>query len=104
MKAIEQLRERLALIGATLDDGEYSLHCDAPKGYIWRANGTPTLSIHYATNSQSWLVEAIRMEMPNLKMGLEKVTDPAELAEIRHNQDDDTWGAPENAPERIEFV
>lgn len=103
MKAIEKLRKELEAIGATLDDSsDYSLHCDAPRGYVWRANQTPTLSIQYASNHQSWLMEALRYEYNNLKMGLILAT-AEELVEIRHLNDDDSWGAMENAPERIEF-
>jgi len=103
MKTIERLRAQIESIGGTLDGTPYALHFDAPRGYVWRANGTPSLTIHYATNHQSWLSEAVRLELPNLKMGLEKVTDPDMLAEIQHNNDDDSWGAPADAPERIEW-
>lgn len=103
MKLIEQLREQLRKVGAKLDDGDYALHCDAPSGYVWLANGMPSFTIHYATNRQTWLAQAIKEEMPNLKMGLEKVTDETELKEHRHNLDDDTWGAKLEAPQRIEW-
>lgn len=101
MKAIEQLKAKLERIGATLDpDCDYTLNCDAPRGYVWVATGSPTLAIHYATNSQSWLTQALREEMPNLKMGL-RLADAEELADARHNNDDDSWGAPDGSPERI---
>ena len=104
MKMINDLRKQLESIGATLDPNtDYTLNCDAPSGYVWRANRTPTLAIHYATNHQTWLAQAIREETPNLKMGLEKVTDEKELAEHRWNLGDDSWGAPADAPDRIEW-
>lgn len=103
MKLIEGIRRKLASIGGCLDpDCDYTLNCDAPKGYVWCANGTPTLSIHYANNSQSWLAEAVRSETPNLRMGLRLAT-ADELPEIRWNNDDDAWGAPEGSPERLEW-
>lgn len=103
MKAIEQLRATAAKIGVTLDVTNYSIHCDAPSGYVWLANGLPSLHIQYATNSQSWLVKAITMELPNLKMGLSKVTDEKQLSEHRWNLGDDTWAAPSNAPDKLEW-
>lgn len=105
MKLVENLRAQLRAIGATLDDSsnESALNCDAPPGYVWRANGNPNFVIHFATNQQSWLADALRAEMPNLKMGLEKVTDEKELAEHRWNLGDDSWGAAADAPERIEW-
>lgn len=106
-RLIESLRQRLARVGATLDDksSDCTLSCDAPSGYTWRANGCTCIAIHFATSRQSWLAQAIREDgLPRLKMGLQKVTDPAELAAIRHELDDDNWGAPEGAPERIEFI
>src|ERR1017187_8157155 len=104
MKIIKDLQRKLESIGATLDPQmDYTLHCDAPSGYIWRATGLPSLSIHYATNRQTWLAEEMRRELPNLKMGLEKVTDEKRMAEIRWDLDNDTWGAPADAPDRIEW-
>lgn len=103
MKLIESLRIKLAAIGATLDAGDYSLHCDAPSGYVWRANGLPSYHIHYATNSQSWLAKALREEKDSLDMGLELVTDPKDIEEHRWNLGDDNWGAPAGSPKTISF-
>lgn len=103
MKQIEQLRAALAKIGATIDATEYTLNCDAPKGYVWSANLEPNYAIHYATNSESWLTQAIKEELPALKMGLDKVTDPDELAGIQYDLDDDAWKAEEGAPEHISW-
>lgn len=103
MKVIFKLRQQLASMGATLDVSDYSLNCDAPIGYVWTANGCCAYSIPYATNSQQWLSEAIRAEMPSLKLGLRKVTDPDEIAEKRFELGDDEWGAPENAPDVIKW-
>ncbi len=100
MKSIERLRADLAAMGATLNDTPYSLHCDAPDGYVWKANGEPSYTIHYATNRQSWLMEELRYEMPNLKMGLRLAT-AEELPEIRWNLGEDEWGAAADAPETI---
>lgn len=106
MKLIDQLRKKMELIGGTLDvsNPPASLYLDAPSGYIWRATGTPTLTIHYANNvGQTWLVQAIKSEREALLMGLTKVTDPKELEDIRWNNDDDNWGAPAEAPVRIDW-
>lgn len=103
MKMIETLRAELAAMGATLDDsGGYSLHCDAPRGYVWNANGMVGFSIHYATNSESWLAEAIRAEKPALRMGL-RLADEAGRVEIEWNNDNGPWVPVPGAPERIEW-
>lgn len=105
MKLITQLREQLESIGATLDEqAEQFVVCDSPSGYVWRANGGTSLTIQYKNNGgQSWLAQALRDEMPSLKMGLEKVTEEKELVEHRWNLDDDSWGAAADAPQRIEW-
>jgi hypothetical protein len=101
MKAIEQLRQKLTAIGATLDDsGGYALHCDAPRGYVWSANGNAGLTIHYATNQQSWLAQAIRDEMPALRMGL-RLADEAEREQVEWSNDDGPWIASDDAPASI---
>lgn len=102
MKAIEQLRNQLTSMGASLDDGDYSLHCDAPRGYVWAASGMATLSIHYASNHQRWLVKALRDEMPALRMGL-RLADEDKRAEIEHNNDDGPWITEEGAALTITF-
>ena len=106
MKAIERLKAQLEKIGATLDPAtDYTLNCDTPSGYVWRANGCTCIAIHYATNRQSWLVQALREDgLPRLRMGLVKVTDERELAGWRHDLDDDTWGAPADAPGFIDTL
>lgn len=103
MKVIELLKSKLALIGATLDEGDgYVLNCDAPSGYVWRATGCHAVPIQCATNCQTWFSKAIREEMKDrLAMGLQKVTDAEELAAFRHDLGDDAWGAPTDAPDYI---
>ena len=105
MKLIEQLRANLKAIGATLDDrAEGFVVCDAPSGYVWTANGEPSLTINFANyGGQRWLAEAMRYEGKNLAMGLDKVTDKKKLADHRWNLGDDDWGAPTDAPDRIEW-
>ena len=95
MKCITELKAWLAERGATLDEqAENFLNCDTPNGHVWVANGGTSYHIDIANNGgQRWASEAIRLAMPALRMGLRKVTDPAELAEFRHLLDDDTWGA-----------
>jgi len=97
MKAIETLRGWLKeKFGADLDWNDISVFCEAPDGHVWRANNLPTLTIHYATNRESWLCQAIKEEKKNLEMGIRKVTDPAELEQIRFDLDDDNWGREAN--------
>lgn len=105
MKLIDNLKIQLTRIGATLDpDCDYTLNCDAPKGYVWRANGCTCISIHYATNRQSWLAKALQDDgLPRLKMGLEKVTDIEQLNAIQHDLGDDNWKADDNAPNIINW-
>lgn len=100
MKIIEKLKAKLALVGATLDEGDgYVLNCDAPSGYVWRASGCRAVPIQCATNYETWYTKAIKEEdKDRLAMGLEKITDPAEIAGHRHDLDDDTWGAAADAP------
>ena len=105
MKIIIQLKAQLEKIGARLDErSEYDLYCDAPSGYVWRANGCCTIAIQCASNSQSWYAKAIDEAIRNrLKMGLTKVVDPREIKRIRFELDDDSWGADASAPGRIEW-
>ena len=105
MKTLKQLRQKLAKIGATLDEqAEQFVVCDAPSGYVWKANQGTAMTIQYRNNGGGyWLPEALRQELPCLQMGLMKVTDPEHLAIIRWDLDDDTWGAAEDAPENIEW-
>lgn len=104
MKCIENLRAKLESIGASLDEGAgFTLNCDAPPGYVWRA--TDCLSVPIAirnTSGQSWAAKAIQEEEADrLAGGLRKVTDPEELAAKRHDVGEDDWGAPADAPEFI---
>ena len=103
MKLINDLRLQLNAVGASLEDDGYTLHCDAPGGYEWVDNGCTCVCIHYASNAQTWLADALRNDgMRRLHLGLRKVAQ-ADLAEHRHNLGDDSWGAPEGAPEFIQF-
>lgn len=99
---IDNLRSRLSSVGATLDDTDYSLHCDAPMGYVWKANDLTSFTIHYATNSQSWLAKAIKEEMPSLKMGLRLAT-AEEKEEIKYSHDIESYDASKNALEELLF-
>lgn len=104
MKAIEELKRKLAAVGATLDENySYDLNCDAPSGYVWAANGCRCLCIQWATNSQTWLIKALKEAQADFEMGLVKVTDPEAIASHRWDMDDDTWGAPADAPNKIEW-
>lgn len=102
LKAIAKLRRELEAIGATLDAGDYALHCDAPRGYVWEVMGMATYSIQYASNEQQWLTQAMKEAYPELVQGLRLATE-AELVEIRHSNDDDTWGATAGSPATLEF-
>lgn len=103
MKAIDQLAAKMRAIGGSLDPYDDFLCLDAPPGYVWVSNGNPSMTIRFANSSQTWLIEAIKLEMPNLKMGLTKVTDSKRLEEIRWDLGDDGWGASDAAPARIEW-
>jgi hypothetical protein len=101
MKLIEQLRAKLALMGATLDfhADNNQFYLDAPSGYVWRSTGTRSLTVQWANNGgQTWLAEALRKDADRWQAGLEKVTDPQEIAAHRWDEGDDSWGAPEDAP------
>jgi hypothetical protein len=104
MKCIEQLKVRAANVGASLDDNtDYALNLDAPSGYVWRASGTTCLSEQAASNSETWYDQAATEIIKRAEMGLQLVRDAAELAEIRHVLDDDSWGAPDDAPATLKF-
>lgn len=103
MKAIDQLETKMRTIGGTIDRYDDFFCLDAPPGYVWASNGNSSMTINFSNGSQTWLVEAIKMEMPNIRMGLTKVTDPKRLEEIRWNLGDDEWGASDAAPARIEW-
>lgn len=103
MKAINRLRQQLENMGVSIDEEDYFLCCDAPSGYAWQATGTTSLTIHYATNRQSWLTKAIASEMDSLKMGLYRIDDAGELATIEHGLGEE-WKTREGSPERIEWI
>lgn len=103
MKLINQLRERMTRIGGKLDEYDDFFCLDAPSGYVWACNGNTSVSIRFANSGQTWLADAIKTEMPNLNMGLELVTDPIRIEQIRYDLDDDTWGAKSDAPATIAF-
>lgn len=105
MKCINQLKAKAALIGATIDEDSLNngiLILDAPMGYVWQGSGEPSFSDTCGNRSQTWFTEACRYVERN-NGGLRKVTDPEELARIRWDQDNDTWGAPAGAPKTIEW-
>lgn len=101
MKLINQLSEKMKSIGGRLDEYEAFFCLDAPAGYVWKATGSAAITIQWASRSQSWLTQAIKDEMPNIKMGLEKLTDAKRLAELQWELGDDNWVAPEGSPEVI---
>ncbi len=106
MKCIDKLREDLAQIGATLDEGDGCvLNCDAPNGYVWASTDCLAIPIQIMNCSgQTWAAKAIAEERKDrLAAGLRKVTDPKELADRRWDLDDDNWGAPADAPDTIPF-
>ncbi len=105
MKLIDQLRKKLESIGATLDDESHgSLYLDAPPGYVWECNGCTVIAVQWANNGgQTWLAQALREDKDRWESGLDLVTDPERLTEIRYDLDEDEWGATEGSPERIEW-
>lgn len=104
MKAIERLKTRLEKYGVTIDEYEDTFYVDAPRGYKWWATDTHTLAVRWRNESgQTWLRDALKSLEEDIKDGLEKVIDPAELEATRWDMGDDTWGAAPDAPERIEF-
>lgn len=104
MKTLDNLRRKLESVGATMEEFDCFVVCDSPSGYVWRSTGGTALTIRYRNVvGQSWLAEELRREMPNLKMGLCKITDTKQLDQWRWDLGDDTWGASSDAPEIIEF-
>ena len=103
MNTIDQLRKAVESIGGKLDPGDdFTLTFDAPAGYVWDANGEPSLAIHYATSRESWLTQAVKEEAPRLLMGLSLVIDPDEVASIEYGRDE-SWKAPEGSPAHLDF-
>lgn len=101
-KLIAQLKTRCEAVGASLDEYSDFVVLDAPHGYVWCANGQASLTIHFGNGRQTWIALALRTEEPSLKMGLRLAT-PDELADIRHNNDDDSITAPDGAAATLEF-
>jgi hypothetical protein len=102
MKAIEDLKRRMEAIGGSLDNYADFFCLDAPSGYVWSANGLHSITIRWANNSgQTWLTKAIREESAAIAMGLEKVTNEESIKAARYDLDDDSWGAPYDAPEKL---
>lgn len=93
-------------MGGTLDynEQENSFSMDTPSGYVWRANGCTCIAVQWANNhGQTWMEKALKDDADRWEMGMEKVTDPAELKRIRWELGEDEWGAADEAPERIEW-
>lgn len=106
MKAIDNLRAQLEAVGAKLDydEGAAAFYCDATPGYEWEGNGCTVICEQFQNVSgQRWIKQAIASAMDTLKFGLRKVTDEADIEEYRHLKDDDSWGAPADAPDFIAF-
>lgn len=97
MISLERLKNRLSRVGVTVEDDQWTLHCHAPKGYVWKAKDAPTLSIEYATNIDAWLAATLREYTPMLRQGLIKVTDKEKLERFKIESAD------KNAPAVIEF-
>lgn len=77
---------------------------DAPMGYVWGANGNPSISETCANHGKTWFAEAVHyMDTQMASFGLNKVTEQAELDRIRWDYDDDTWGASPDAPDHINW-
>ena len=102
MKIVERLRKAAESIGCGLDDGGFTLTFDAKPGYVWDANGEPSLCIHYATSRESWLAQALKEELPNLMAGLSKVTDPKEMERIEFERGE-RWASEAGSPEHLDF-
>ena len=101
MKAIENLKVRVAKMGCELTQDDYTIYIDAPKGYVFDATGCSVVVIPYFNNYETFAVKAIKEAMPDLKDGLRKA-DEEEIERLTHERDEDWTTA--NAPEHIEFV
>lgn len=103
MKTLDRLRSALESVGASLDwsAGLHAAYCDAPSGYVWVGTGTRSLTIVFDNGRQTWLKQAVRQALENLREGLEKVTDEAEIVRHRWDTGEDDWGAPPAAPDFI---
>ncbi len=60
----------LRQFGATVEDTGYTLHFDAPTGYVWAGDGLHCLSHPYATNGGSWKTEAWQDAHSRIKDGI----------------------------------
>lgn len=100
MKCVEKLRAKLEVMGASLDDGEFTLICDAPAGYVWRANGCRGLYVQCANGSQTWIAKAAAEAEEEARLGLDKVTEPEAIA-MHSEETGEDWKAAPDAPEFI---
>jgi len=101
MKAIDSLQEKVRHLGATVTSDQSTVYIDSPPGYVWSTTGCRALVIVYNNGSQTWLAKAIADAMPDVRMGLVKVTDPKEIERHQWELGDDDWKAPDGSPEEL---
>jgi len=100
---IKQLKSHMDKVGVTVDEYDEFIVLDAPSGYVWTATGNTAINIQIANRQTFFIKLGISNALDSIKMGLEKVTDIDKIKEIRHLLDDDSWGAPDNAPLKISW-
>jgi hypothetical protein len=102
-KMLDRLEKQLAPHGATIDRCGMFFCLDAPSGYLWVANGSTSISVtHENHGGQTWMADAIKDAVNQIRDGLAKEDDPAEIERLRFEMDED-WGAPDGAPDFIDL-
>lgn len=95
-------RARVTVLGASVDESMWSdrinLSIDAPCGYVWEANGEPSLVCAIGDGAGA-LAEAYADALDRMGYGLRLATD-AECEEIEYDRDE-PWRAAAGSPDRL---
>lgn len=102
MKCIEELKALAESVGAevdkdTLESGHVAV--DAPRGYVWDANGCASLYATASVRKQTFWVDACKDIVDQMRYGLSKC-DPETSASIEYERDE-PWTASPDAPATI---
>jgi len=104
LKCIEKVKAMAESAGATVDLQSVNrgfLNIDAPKGYLWAANGCSAINVTGESSmfSMSYWTRACNEAMSDMREGLRKC-DAEEVERLSYDLDED-WTPAADAPEFI---
>ena len=72
MATITQVRKRASELGATVDEHDYEVYIDAPRGQEWLSDGVHTLSVQVASTMRepAFKREALDRLLARMNYGL----------------------------------